>query len=1153
MDFLKLRLVGFKSFVDQTELMIEPGLTGIVGPNGCGKSNLVEALRWVMGETSARKMRGDEMDDVIFGGTARRPPRNLAEVILVLDNHSHTAPAAFNDNVELEVMRRIERGSGSDYRINGRPVRARDVQLMFADNASGSGSPSLVSQGKVGALINAKPQERRQLLEEAAGITGLHSRRHEAELRLRGAETNLTRLEDVIGAMETQLLGLKKQARQATRYRNLSDLIRRSEALLWHLRWRQTESALETAHAGFSQAEERVRRLMADVAGGSTRRTEDAALLPKLRQDEVTAAAALQRLVLAREALESEERRVSEAQEAHRRRLLQIHGDLGREKALADDAGGALDRLNAEREHLLTALEEEEAIEEEAMDSMVATQDSVDALDREVGRLTEKVAADEARRSTLVRQISDFDGRLATLDRRLAEHRQQRESLERESRERPDLMMAEAEVDAAEDRQESARLAAEQAERLKAESETAQTRAREAMLSADAARAKLKAEESALAELLSVGAPNLFPPMIDAVTVTPGYEGALAAAFGEDLIAPLNEAAPVHWRTLPPFADIISLPAGADPLATRVKGPPAIARGLAHVGVVANQAQGRALAGTLQPGQSLVSREGGAWRWDGLTVAAGAPTPAAIRLKQRNRLADLRAELEMAEDAADLARDRYEQARSNASDASQRERQAREAIRAAFTQVTQTRERLAKLAQAAAAAESRLASLNETVERLESDRRDVELQQRELQSALESLPEVAVGRQRLAEERASLAEKRTILAEKRSRVDRLRREAQGRRQRLTAIAAEEDSWRKRQGGAGGRVAELEERAAAAQAELDRLSNRPMEIHAERSLLMDRVSDAERVRKRAADALAEAETRLASTERNLKRIETELSDAREARARAEAAVSTAMQNGAMLRERITERLSCEPQEVFGISGLQPGDEFPEPSSIESRLERLTRERENMGPVNLRAEMEAQELEQQIISLQNERNDLIAAIGRLRQAIANLNREARERLLASFQLVNNHFQNLFTRLFGGGHAKLELTNAEDPLESGLDIYASPPGKRLQNLTLLSGGEQALTALSLLFGVFLTNPAPICVLDEVDAALDEANVGRLCEMLQEMARPTSTRFLVITHHRLTMASLDRLYGVTMLEQGVSQLVSVDLRSAENLRAVG
>ena len=1173
MQFTKLRITGFKSFVDPTELLIEPGMTGVVGPNGCGKSNLVEALRWVMGETSAKRMRGDDMDDVIFGGTATRPARNICEVALAVDNSRRTAPAGFNEFDELEISRRLERGSGSDYRINGKSVRARDVQILFADNASGFNSPALVSQGRVGALIAAKPTDRRQLLEEAAGISGLHARKHEAELRLRAAETNLTRLDDVLGAMDTQLQNLRKQARQASRYRNLQDHIRRAEAILLHLRWTQAEGQLARARAGFAEAENAVRALMLAVTQATTKRTDLAAGLQPKRQAEAAAAAALQRLLLAREQLDAEEKRALEAYEALKRRLAQIEGDLGREMALAEDARGAVARLAAERDELIEAQGEESLRQEEAEAALIGAKDLVEALDRELSRAMDAMAAEEARRTSTERQVRELEGRAGTLRSRLEEQRAQHAALRREQDARGDLAEAEAAAAEAEERLELAKADAEEAEAAKsaaerraddvrAEGRAAQDRAREALQQVEAARARLKAEADALAKLLKANAGDLFPPMVDAVTVAKGYEQAFAAALGDDLTAPLDEAAPVHWRHLPDLPDVAPLPAGAEPLAKHVKAPKALARCLAHVGIVKDAASGIAAATALKPGQVLVTKDGGAWRWDGLSVAPGAPTAAAQRLEQRNRLAELEGEIAAADERVDAAQSAFDAAAAEAEAklaaaraavdaAAGRDRQAREAVRAAFSTSANARDVLSRLNQAAAAALSRLQALAESCERLEADLAEATAAWEEARAALEALPDPAEGRNRIAELRARLAERRAGQADRQNALDRLLREAEARRRRLGAIADEERSWRGRLEGTDGRLAELRARAAETTEELERLAERPAAIEGERVSLLDRIAEAERTRKRAADELAALESEVAAIERELKTAEGQLADAREARAHAEAAVAAAMQAQDTIRERVAEKLECAPEKVLEAAGIEPGDDMPDPADVERRLDRLVAERENMGPVNLRAETEVQEMEAQIEVMRTEREDLVSAIARLRQGIASLNREARERLLASFEKVDAHFQEMFTKLFGGGKAHLKLTDAEDPLDAGLEIYASPPGKKLQILSLLSGGEQALTALALLFAVFLCNPAPICVLDEVDAPLDEANVGRFCDLVEQMARHGATRFLIVTHHRLTMARMDRLFGVTMAERGVSQLVSVDLAMAEELRA--
>ncbi|HZH26603.1 MAG TPA: chromosome segregation protein SMC [Azospirillaceae bacterium] len=1151
MQFTRLRLSGFKSFVDPTELLIEPGTTGIVGPNGCGKSNLVEALRWVMGETSARRMRGEEMDDVIFGGTTARPARNVAEVVLTVDNRRRLAPAAFNNEDELEISRRIERGAGSDYRVNGKLVRARDVQILFADAATGASSAALVSQGRVGALINAKPSERRALLEEAAGVAGLHTRRHEAELKLRAAEQNLTRLDDIIRTLEGQLKALKTQARQASRYRNVQEQVRRADAMLLILRWDAAEAAETAARRAFAEADGHVATLMAEVARTATVRTEAAGGLPELRKAEVEASAALQRLRVAKEQLDAEERRVADARAQAERRLAQAKGDLGREASLAADATAALGRLADERDRLVAAQGNEAEAEAAARNVLAETRDAVDGLERELQRLTEEVAAAEARRGTLQRASQELGQRLTQLTRRRDELDRDRSRLAADEAARPDLAAAEAAVVAAEGALASAKAEAEAADKVRLAADTGQIKAREVLQQAEAARSRLRAEADGLRSLLRSAARDAFPPLIDAVRVAPGFEAAFAAALGDDLTAPLDAKAPVHWNALPPYDAPPPLPAGAQPLAPHVEAPDALARALGLIGLVEDAAMGERLASDLRPGQVLVTADGAAWRWDGLVVRAGAPTQAALRLQQKNRLAELEKQLAGADARAAEAKAAADQARIAASEAAARDAQARDSVRRAFDAVNAAKDRRAKLAQAADATATRLAAIDEAIGRVASEAAEMEERLAEARTSEAALPDISAARQTVGEVRTRLAEKRAGQATAQADLDRLTREAQARRQRLAAIAQEEASWRTRSEGAAGRVAELEARIQATEDELRALSGRPAEIETERQALVGRIGVAERARGRAAEALAAAEAASSEVEKRLRTAESGLAEAREVRARAEGAVAQTMQAKEALRERIAERVQVPPQALRNAAGLAPDEALPPAAEVEARLERLLREREALGAVNLLAEQEAQELEVQVAGMHTEREDLVAAIGRLRQAIQHLNREARERLASSFETVDRHFQDLFTRLFGGGKAHLKLVEGDDPLNSGLEIYASPPGKKLQVLSLLSGGEQALTAIALLFAVFLTNPAPICVLDEVDAPLDEANVDRFCSLVDEMAKADRTRFLVVTHHRMTMARMDRLFGVTMMERGVSQLVSVDLRGAVRMAA--
>ncbi|HEX9568645.1 MAG TPA: chromosome segregation protein SMC [Rhodospirillales bacterium] len=1149
--FTKLRLSGFKSFVEGTDLQIELGLTGVVGPNGCGKSNLVEALRWVMGETSAKLMRGGEMDDVIFGGSGSRPSRNIAEVILNLDNSERSAPAQFNEFGELEVSRRIEREKGSTYRVNGREVRARDVQLLFADSATGARSTALVSQGRVGAVIAAKPTERRLLLEEAAGITGLHSRRHEAELRLRGAETNLARLDDVLVTLDQQMANLKKQARQATRYRNISAHIRKAEATLLYVRWIDSQSALELAEKELAEMEKAVANLTGVAAAVAARQAEHAAEVPAHRRAEAEAAAELQRLTVARDGLDAEEQRIAAATKDCRERIEQTAADRRREEALVADADAALQRL-ADELGRIGAPEAGEADElDAAARNLAAANTAVEDLDGRLTALTERAANDEARRTSLVHKIEDLNERQQRLAARDHEITEQRTRVESEATDIAVLADAERRLEEIRARRDITRQAADAAEKARAETTERMAAAVNHAHAAAAAAARLEAEIQALAAIFDAAATDRWPPVIDALAIEPGYEAALAAALGEDLVAATDEAAPSHWRAMTAAAAPPALPGGMRALKEFVRAPQALDRRLAQIGVVADDDEGRRLAPSLAQGQRLVSRSGALWRWDGFTMSAAAATAAGARIEQRKRLKEARATLAEAEATARVAQERVDAARAHEERAREAERAARDAHQAADSAFGATRDSVAELKERAAGHESLLGALGDRAVAIETDLRDLEREQAEAQHALTAMPDAAAARDTIAKLRAELAAKRADQLMCQSRHDGLQQAAEERRQRLAAIETETASWRDRRAAATAQLLELEERRRGLEEELARLAQRPAEIARQRQSLLAAIESSEDKRKTLADELAEAEQRLAEADKALRAAEGELAEARENRVRREGIVEQAKQSCHAIAERIKDRLDCRPDQVFELSGLKPDSDKPDLEAVERKVERLNRERETMGPVNLRAETEASEMQQQVDSLQHEREDLIQAIEKLRRGIAELNREGRQRLLTSFEEVNKHFQQLFVKLFGGGRAHLQLTESDDPLDAGLEIMASPPGKRLQVLSLLSGGEQALTALSLLFAVFQTNPAPICVLDEVDAPLDDANVERFCNLLVEMASSDRTRFICITHHHMTMARMDRLYGVTMAERGVSQLVSVDLHRAEELRA--
>ena len=1164
MQFDRLKLSGFKSFVEPTELIIESGLTGIVGPNGCGKSNLVEALRWVMGETSAKKMRGGEMDDVIFAGTTHRPARNVAEVVLALDNSDRQAPAVFNDHTDLEVSRRIDRGSGSNYRVNGRDVRARDVQLLFADAASGARSTALVSQGQIGALIGAKPTERRHLLEEAAGITGLHSRRHEAELRLRAAETNLDRLEDVVATLETQMQALKRQARQAARYRSLSGRIRKAEAGLMYRRWTEAQATLAEATEQLAAAEANVAEVTGSAARATTVQAEAAAKLPDIRTAEATAAAALHRLEVASDEIDAEERRLAEATEAAEAQRVEIESDRSRENGRLDEAQATLVGLEKESARLRQEQADQDGDLSAAASALESARGAADQTEQALTTRTEQVASEEARRGALERVRTDLALRLETLDERLVAVATEKSVITARLSESTALTEAQANLEAARESStetrgafDSAHATTQTTELVRSTTEATERAARDALREAEIARERCFAEVSALKAMLAVDQDPAAGPVVDAMTVAADLGLALAAALGDDLLASTDAAAPAHWRALAGSDPASPLPGGVTPLSTLIDAPAALHRRLEQIGLV-DRATGADRQADLRQGQRLVSREGDLWRWDGFTAGADAQGGAAARLRQRQRLESLNETVSRLD--AELATTRHALTEAStglsaAGDAYRLAREAeiaaREAAHAADQVLDRARDSFESATKAVAEDRSRLAALQDAGERLANDHAEAMRGHTDTVESLSAMPSAEDLRLPLDGLRQEMTTRRGELDDRFRAHESLKRGVELRNARLDAIGREAEAWRRRADEAAAQIAALDARRKTVLERLDALRERPAALRQRRAALDEQLEGATQRRRDAADALAVGETVLAEADQALKRANEVLAEAREEKIRCEGRREQADALSTVEIDRIREHFDCAPEATLAIAEVADGDALDDTDRLERQVERLHRERDTMGAVNLRAEAEATELAEQIDGLRGEREDLLTAISKLRGGIASLNREGRQRLLTAFEEVNGHFQRLFERLFGGGKAHLALIGDDDPLEAGLEVMASPPGKRLQNLSLLSGGEKALAALALLFAVFLTKPAPICVLDEVDAPLDDHNVERFCVLLEEIAANSATRFLVITHHRLTMARMHRLFGVTMGERGVSQLVSVDMDAATELQA--
>ncbi|GBQ16241.1 AAA family ATPase [Swaminathania salitolerans] len=1488
----RLRIAGFKSFADPATIDILPGLTGIVGPNGCGKSNVVEALRWAMGESSARALRGGELDDLIFAGTRARAARSIAEVTLWLENAIGVAPAPFSTADTLEICRRAERGSGSDFRLNGRALRARDVTTLFADLSSGARSSSIVSQNRVSALIAAKPEERRALLEEAAGITGLHARRHDAELKLRQAEGNIERSEDLRQQLATRLDSLEGQTRQARRYRELSETIRKDEHRLAWLGQKKADEQVErcsarleaakaeaanAAHAAIQAAQELAAR---SEAIGSVRQTVET-----LREgrDELRLVSGTTRAALARaeEAIGEIERRLQAASEdrdiaqlrlaesaarlsqldAERERcrdglaalpdrLAALAGQRARHESDLAGAGNrretlarALDeaqqrahRLRTEHdaaERLVAALDEEHrtlglelnrlseslplTADLEAQETVLATRqteraalvETCERLDdahqearlalaraeQEAGqteetarKAREEIAELEAQIAALDAQISAqeetlrslaasrlsrdalaaLDDRAEKLDEAVAGARAERDALRhRADRAEQAVLAAESERQTAlrtrtlldqdhmqatqaltrqtgliaqlEKERDDARASLPAEERLAAAS-GAHGKERNALERLDAGIASLTEERASLRSDLdgheaalrearashltlaarhealeaSLPAEQLPAPLIEALIVPPGLEKAIASVLGETLTASLLEEQSRCWAVLP-AGDSPSLPDGVPSLASLMSCPPALARCLAATGLVNDRETGASIQQRLAPGQCLVSRDGALWRWDGFrdtgTEATAASAQMALRatlrevaeardeaacaippleagcarMKARDhdlstRLTELNALHREADRRCRSAREEEQALREKKADGESRLARTIERLDEA---AIQRDEALARASQAesaraalpaAAVLDSSVAETRAVRDRSRSDLADAETRLNTLEQDSAEARETA-GRKRLEDETTALREATLVQARLRaveertrasqrcaaiaidgidSRAEAARAERESGRLRLSALDEERET-RKRAllaleetiGTAraqldaqrtsflalSSRISALqprhgqltqaletarENRAAlapvpdlsgdeaslleaeaqettlratrdalaaeeqAASALLDQLERdigqlelrigETQELHATRETDLTRATERidgvnrERETTRAdarqqAEALARHETRLAEAETGyaqagarLLDIETAM-EALEAVREREERRSTQMREELILlqerhaqalaqRDAIENRVEAPSDDAQDAMSGDPVD--GNETALRRRLSRCQKEREALGPVNLLAEQEYEEARTRSEHLAREHEELEAAIGRLRGSINLLKKEGRERLQAVFVEVDHHFQSLFSRMFNGGRAHLGLVGSDDPLEAGLEIFAQPPGKKLSTLSLLSGGEQALTALSLIFATFRCQPAPLCILDEVDAPLDDANVERLCGLLRDMTTEAETRFLIVTHHQLTMAHMDRLFGVTMQERGVSQVLSVDLSAA-------
>ncbi len=1152
MHITQIRIAGFKSFVDPTDFAIEEGLTGIVGPNGCGKSNLLEALRWAMGASSAKALRGAELDDLIFSGSAKRPARETAQVTLLLDNTSRQAPAAFNNSDTLEVTRRAKRAKGTTYKLNGRLVRGRDIQLLFADASTGANSPALVRQGQISELIDAKPQNRRRILEEAAGIAGLNTRRHEAELKLRAAEINLDQLVLISEELARQKQSLERQARKVSKYKALSLKIDAYTQLALYLRWTEAEETHMQAEAAYKSAIAAVDLTAREAAHSETLRLNAFTLLPDLRKRESEVGARFGQARIALAKLDAQSNASQQNQQNISEELKRLDADMEREASFIAEAQEACDLSSIELNTFPDAdIAVQSAEESGARSALGEAERALNTAQHQVDDIAQKlahwradalaaqkaIAAQKERASTLRKEADQLNAALATFSNiaKLAD----------------DLNLAKSDEAEADQALEQARHDVERHKQALLGLKSSEAAIRPRVEEARKAVRALEVEISGLKRLSQNYKTSRAAPVLEQIKVKAGYERALAAALGDDLQAPLEADNDLYWAG----ADRpdVSLPQGITSLGNWLQAPDALAARLSQCGLV-DEGQGDAIQSQLRPGQRLVSKKGKLWRWDGFIRTPDAPLPAAERLEQKNRLESAEEKLPARLEALHSAEAELETARSDRQSGEMSLSQSQSTSEACLQSLNTARLKTAGIQQSH---DQRLLQRDAKYQTFERVSREL----KETMAQIDALSDQQ-GEERLAPQmEAELAEARQALTtareqemQARAALTEILQAHKALAERRTRVTNSLKAWTARLAAAQERKIKLEARQSDISSRLEKFSSERTQEEAQRTRLMTDIQQAEQAQRQAADRLAKAEAHLREAENQARTATQNASQARESLHATKLALLACEEKLADLIEMSEDQFQSAPNALYTRAAEHIGQEPCQACDMRSATQNaldLTRQREQLGGLNMEAASEAEDIGERLEAQDREKQDLTAAIAKLRGGVDALNAEGRQRLLKAFNIVNDHFKTLFTTLFQGGQAELRLIDDNDPLSCGLEIYAQPPGKRLSTLRLLSGGEQALTATALIFAVFLSNPAPICVLDEVDAPLDDANVDRFCRMLSEMRRLTETRFLVITHNAVTMSRMDRLYGITMQEQGVSKLVSVDLRDAEALIA--
>lgn len=1142
MKFQSVRISGFKSFLEPTEIQMNMGLTGVVGPNGCGKSNIVEAIKWIMGENSARQMRGDGMDDVIFSGTNERPSRNFAEVSIKLDNSEKKAPAIFNHYDEIEITRKIEREKGSVYRVNGKQVRARDIQLIFADNGTGARSSGIVGQGRIAQIIDSNPEDRRVILEEAANIKGLHSRRHEAELKLKGASDNLDRLSDIEQTYKEQLIELEKQGRKAARYRSVGERIRKAEATLFFNLMNNAKKEANDLEIQLKKANENVSQGQIKVAEHIKSQLHLANKIPDLKKDEAEKAATLQTLNITKIKLDEEKSSAQNTLQNIINQINLINNDIARESEIKEDAKKSLSTLLTEEKNLKEDSENFSTKITKATDLVKKLRSISDAADDKLSTITSEIYSIKSDKSDLEKRINNLKQKIEVTQNQLAnfniEDDKNRFKLDKEK-----IINLKKLIQENNQLNDGYKVELEKLEKL-------ETRLIEEKNTAVFEFNKVNLEFDSLSTLLGRDTlnSNTLEKTIGNIN---NLEEAIGSVLGETLLAPIlsddqSTENTTYWRDDFKTISPASLPESVIPIVTKITKSSILDTALKGVGIVNNKEIAFKLQKKLTFGQALTTPSGGLWRWDGFVQPQGVQNSYSERLQQIARLRLLQNKLPSLEENQSLSEKRLDECFNNIKKYKDDLSNLQVKLSSLISESNQLELQNTKV-------ESKLLSSEALIKELKNTERmsleELSELEKEFNNSL-NLPSL------LAEElkvRNNADQSRNELTDAMAAEQQIKSEESFQSRNLIQLGHQKENWKVREEEAKTRLISLEERLKTSQDEKNRLSTLPESFEKKEVELNIKIEEAISNRNIAADQLVKNETSLNDADKQVREAEKVVSTLREEMIKIEALLNLSKAKIQNIEERVFEKLKIKSTELNKFINTKEEDQpIKSIEILEKTLQRLLNERETLGAVNLRAEDEMNEMLNKIEVMSKERVDLEEAIAKLRSGIFELNKEGRQRLKESFEEVNENFKQLFQKLFGGGNAELRLVGNEDPLQAGLEVLASPPGKKMQLLSLLSGGEQALTAISLIFSVFLCNPAPICILDEVDAPLDDTNVGRFCDLLNQIVDETNTYFMVITHHRLTMAKMDRLFGVTMEQKGISKLVSVDLEQASRIRDI-